>query len=190
MTNAGLLRRIMAEQRRVLMPLALALLVNIALYALVVYPLSDRVANVEQRNQQAEQALAAARAEHAQATGTLTGKDRASTELATFYKDVLPASLAGARRMTQLRLAQLARESGLEFERDSYEPLTQRDSTLTRLRITMQLSGTYNEIRTFLHQMETAPEFVVIDNVELAEGADSGQLVVTLELSTYYRGTV
>ena len=155
---------------------------------MVVYPLSERVANVEQRTQQAEQALAAARAEHAQASGTLTGKDRAATELATFYKDVLPADLSGARRMTQLRLAQLARDSGLSFERNSYEPLTQRDSTLTRLRITMQLSGTYAEIRTFLHQLETAPEFVVIDNVELAEGAESGRLTVTLELSTYYRG--
>jgi hypothetical protein len=30
---------------------------------------------------------------------------------------------------------------------------------------------------------------VVIDNVELAEGAEGGNLVVTLELSTYYRTT-
>jgi hypothetical protein len=66
--------------------------------------------------------------------------------------------------------------------------MVQRDSSLTRLRITMQLSGTYAEIRSFLHQLETAPEFVVVDNVELAEGADAGALTVTLELSTYYRG--
>jgi Tfp pilus assembly protein PilO len=170
------------------MPLALALAVNVLVYVFLVYPLSDRVANVEQRTQQAEQALAAARADHAQASGTLTGKDRASTELATFYKDVLPPDLSGARRMTQLRLAQLAREAGLSFERNTFEPMVQRDSTLTRLRITMQLSGTYAEIRSFLHQLETAPEFVVVDNVELAEGADAGALTVTLELSTYYRG--
>ena len=31
-----------------------------------------------------------AQAEHRPGTGTLTGKDRASTELATFYNDVLP----------------------------------------------------------------------------------------------------
>ena len=37
------------------------------------------------------------------------------------------------------------------------------------------------------HALESAPEFVVIDNVELAEGAEGGNLVVTLELSTYYR---
>ncbi len=43
-------------------------------------------------------------------------------------------------------------------------------------------------MRNFIHQLETAPEFVVIDNVLLAEGADgNGALEVKLELSTYYR---
>jgi Tfp pilus assembly protein PilO len=186
--TAVTLSRVFGEHRRVVVPLAVALAGNVLLYAFVVYPLADRVANVEQRTQQAEQALAAARAEHSQAAGTLTGKDRASTELATFYKDVLPPDLSGARRMTQLRLAQLARDAGLTFERNSFEPVVQRDSELTRLRITMELSGSYGEIRTFLHQLESAPEFVVIDNVELAEGADTGELTVTLELSTYFRG--
>jgi Tfp pilus assembly protein PilO len=186
-SHMSLARRVFTEHRRAVTLLGIALVVNALLYGFVVYPLADRVANVEQRTQQAEQALAAARADHAQASGTLTGKDRASTELATFYKDVLPPDLSGARRLTQLRLAQLAREAGLGFERNSFEPLPQRNSSLTRLRIIMELSGTYAEIRTFLHQLETAPEFVVVDNVELAEGADTGELTITLELSTYYR---
>ena len=177
--GAIVVRRALAEHRRVVVPLVAALVINVLVYAFIVYPLSDRVANVEQRTQQAEQALAAARGDFAQASGTLTGKDRAATELATFYKDVLPRDLSGARRMTQLRLAQLARQAGLEFE---------RDSTLMRLQITMQLSGSYSEIRAFLHQLEIAPEFVVIDNVALAEGADGGALGVTLEMSTYYQG--
>jgi hypothetical protein len=43
-------------------------------------------------------------------------------------------------------------------------------------------------MRDFIYQLETAPEFVVIDNVQLAEGADrDGSLVVTLDLSTYFR---
>jgi Tfp pilus assembly protein PilO len=167
--------------------LGIALLVNAVVYGAVVYPLANRVANVEQRNQAAEQTLAAARADHAQARGTLTGKDRASTELTTFYSDVLPQDLSGARRMTQLRLAQLARQSGLRFERDQYDAIDERDSTLTRLKISMVLSGSYDDMRAFLHELEIAPEFVVIDNVELTEGADGGELVVSLELSTYYR---
>jgi len=183
-----LLRRAVAEHRRLVIAVAVAFAVNVLVYALVVYPLAQRVANVEQRDLAAEQALTLARMEHAQASGTLTGKARASAELATFYKDVLPQDLSGARRLTYLRLAQLARESNLQYERSSYEPTVEKDSTLTRLQIQMILSGSYADMRDFIYELETAEEFVVIDNVQLAEGSeDNGSLVVTLDLSTYYR---
>ena len=184
----ALARHAFEGHRKLIVTLLVVLIGNLIAFALLVYPLSQRVANVEQRNAAAELALGAARADFAQANGTLTGKDRASTELATFYEDVLPTDLSGARRATQLRLRQLARDSNLAFERDTYEPLVERGTSLTRLRISMVLSGSYADIRAFLYELETAPEFVVTDNVELAEGAEGGALVVTLEMSTYYRG--
>ena len=184
-----LVQRIAREHRRVVVPLAVALSVNVVLYAAVVYPLSQRVANIEQRDRTAEEQLRAAQREHAQARGTLTGKDRAAAELATFYKDVLPSDLSGARRLTHLRLAQLAREANLKFLRDTFVPKLERNRTLTQLKIEMELSGNYGDVRAFIHQLETAPEFVVIDNIELGQGADGGPLGVTLHLSTYYRDT-
>jgi len=187
-TGTPLARRALAEHRRYVVPLMIALAVNVLGYAFFVYPLSQRVANVEQRNQEAGQALTAAQADFAQANGTLTGKDRAATELATFYKDVLPPDLSGARRLTQLRLRQLARESDLMFDRDQYAEEEVRDSTLRRLKINMVLTGDYEDMRSFIHQLEAAPEFVVIDNIELAAGADTSDAqVVTLQMSTYFR---
>jgi Tfp pilus assembly protein PilO len=184
-----LMQRVVREHRRVVVPLAVALGVNVVVYIAAVYPLSQRVANIEQRDRTAEEQLLAARRDHAQATGTLTGKDRAAAELATFYKDVLPQDLAGARRLTQLRLAQLARQSNLKFVRATFEPVNENKRTLTQLRIEMVLTGTYSDVRAFIHQLETAPEFVVVDNIELGQGADGGPLGVTLHLSTYYRET-
>lgn len=184
----ALVRRVVAEHRRLVLGLGIAVLVNALVYTFVVYPLSDRVANVAERERAAEQALAQAKAGHDQASGTLTGKSRAASELTTFYQDVLPQDLVGARRLTYLRLARLARESGLDYRRASYAPVVESGSTLTRLQIQLVLSGTYPDMRTFIYQLETAPEFVVIDNVHLAEGADDGgSLVVTLDLSTYFR---
>jgi Tfp pilus assembly protein PilO len=172
------------------MVLGILFVVGVLTYALVVYPLEQRVANIEQRDRAAEEGLAAAQAELAQVSGTLTGKAKASSELATFYKDVLPQDLTGARRLTYLRLARLAREANLDYERSSYSPTVQGDSTLTRLGIQMVLTGTYANIRTFIYELETAPEFVVIDNIQLSEGrGDGGSLVVSLQLSTYYKGT-
>ncbi len=114
-----LISRIAAEHRRSLIAIGLTCAVGILTYVFVVYPLAQRVANIEQRDRAAEQALAAAQAELAQVSGTLTGKARASTELMTFYTDVLPQDLAGARRLTYLRLARLARETNLDYERSS-----------------------------------------------------------------------
>ena len=184
-----LTQRVVREHRRVVVPLAIALGVNLVVYAAAVYPLSQRVANIEQRDRTAEEQLLAARRDHAQATGTLTGKDRAAAELATFYQDVLPQDLAGARRLTQLRLAQLARQSNLKFVRATFEPTNEDKRTLTQLRIEMVLTGTYSDVRAFIHQLETAAEFVVVDNIELGQGAEGGPLGVTLHLSTYYRET-
>ncbi len=184
-----LVQRVTREHRRVIVPLAIALGANIVLYAAVVYPLSQRVANIEQRDRTALEQLTAAQRDYQQAHGTLTGKDRASAELATFYNDVLPTDLSGARRLTHLRLAQLARDSNLKFIHATFEEVPPRDRTLTQLKIEMTLSGSYDDVRAFIHQLESAPEFVVIDNIELGQGADAGPLIVTLRLSTYYRET-
>ena len=182
-----LIRRAAAEHRRTLWVLGLALVANVLVYALLVFPLSQQVANVEQRDEAAERALSDARLEHARVSGTLNGKARASTELATFYYEVLPRDLAGARRLTFLRLAQLARDTNLQYERASYEPDTEDGSTLTRLQIEMVLLGAYADVRDFMYRLETSPEFVVIDNVQLdGDSTGDGLLVVTLDLSTYY----
>ena len=183
-----LLRRAAAEHRRILLALAVAYAANALAYMLLVYPLSQQVANVEQRDQAAEQAREQAQSDYARASATLTGRALASAELATFYGKVLPQDLAGARRLTYLRLARLARDSNLQYERASYDPALEQGSTLTRLQIQMVLSGAYTDMRDFMYQLETAPEFVVIDNVQLEEASNGdGSLVVTLDLSTYYR---
>jgi Tfp pilus assembly protein PilO len=187
--GASLYSRIFSDYRRVILPLAIAFGVNVVVYAAGVYPMAQRVANVEQRNAAAEQALAVSRREHDAARGALTGKERATVELATFYKDVLPADIAGARKLTYLRLAQLVREAGLRFRTSAFEPETgDRDSRLQRLRIQLQVQGTWEDIRTLIYQLDTAPEFVVIDNIVLSSGqAEGGALDLGLELSTYYQ---
>lgn len=186
--GTALVRRLFADHRRVIVPLAVAFVVNVLVYAFAVYPLAQRVANIEERDRAAEQALAQARREYDAARGALTGKERASVELATFYKDVLPPNLAGARRLTYLRLAQLVRESGLRYDTSDYEAVEERDSTLERLQIRLAVEGSYDNVRALIYQLDTAPEFVVIDNISLSE--ESGErnvLKLSLDMSTYYQ---
>jgi Tfp pilus assembly protein PilO len=173
----------------VLVPLVVLLVVNALAYLVIVAPLARRVANIEQREASAQSDLAAAKREYDEANGTLTGKDRAARELETFYSSVLPANLTAARRLTSLRVPQLARQLDIAFDnRSTPVPDRRRDSELVRLTSEVGLAGRYDDLRTFVHQLETSPEFVVIDTIELEEGEEeTGLLEVKLYLSTYYR---
>jgi len=54
----------------------------------------------------------------------------------------------------------------------------------------MELAGSYADIRDFIHEIESSPEFVVIDDVALAEGVQNDPVLrLTLQLSTYFRTT-
>ncbi len=183
----ALIRRVVAEHRRLILPLVVILAANVVIYAAGVYPLAHRVANIQERDRAAEQELAQAQREHAAARGALTGKERAAVELATFYKDVLPSDLAGARRLTYLRLNQLARDAGLRLASLDVDVKPERDSTLERVEIALALEGSYDAIRSFIYELDTAPEFVVIDDVSLSDQAGSERAhQLSMRLSTFY----
>lgn len=189
MTSGVLVTRVLSEKRVWVAPLAVALLLNAAGYALVVYPLSVKVGNAREREQTAQSELLAAQRDNMNAEAAREARDRARSALIAFYTDVLPHDLAGARRITYLRLAQLARKLDLEARRRSSDPEEpERDSSLRRLKILMTLAGDYEDMRQFIYQLETAPEFIVIEDVALSEAGEPGSpLVLTLELSTYYQ---
>lgn len=181
-------KRILAEKRALVLPLTIALVANIAVAAAWVYPQSLRVRDAQAGATASEGSLNAAQHEHDEALRTKVGKERANEELKQFYRDVLPPDLAGARRITYLPLAQLARRNNLKPEHRNLNTETDRESQLGRLKVTMVVQGDYENVRKFIHALETAPEFVVIDDVSLTQGSEpSSPLVLTLELSTYYR---
>ncbi len=190
-----LLKRAVVDKRAWVLPLSAALVLNAGLYAFEVYPLNRRVADAEGREAAAAQALRGAQQEHESAVGTLTGKARTAADLDRFYAEILPVGLAGARRATYVRLADLARESNLVYGRrveESKDPGQRQERNekgrLSKFEISMVLKGQYDGVRRFLHAIETAPEFIVIDNISLTEGAEPGStLVLSLDLSTYYR---
>ena len=77
----GSLRRVFLERRLIIVPLAVALLVNAAIYALVVYPSSDRVARETEREQVALRELATAQRDFAAAARVQRDKARANLDV-------------------------------------------------------------------------------------------------------------
>lgn len=189
MTAPSLVARVMVERRRLLLPLGIAALVNLGVYTLVVYPLSLKVAGSERRAIAARTQLRAAERDEKTTREALGRAEQANTDLRRFYRETLPSNVEGARRMSYAKLASLADRHGLVIERRSYDRDPGYRGHLSKLNINMALSGEYRDIRAFLHELETSPEFLVIEDVSLTEGKSRGApLSVAVQLATYFAG--
>jgi hypothetical protein len=168
--------------------LALGLIINAAVFALVVYPLGVKSAGAADRAVAATQSLIGAERDFAAARDLVTGKTRAEEELATFYDKVLPADLPAARDLTYATLPALARKTNVKFvdRKVDIEPI-KKNSRLGLLKIRTQWQGDYESLRRFIYELESAPAFVIIDDVTLAQNDETKPLMLTLQLSTYYR---
>jgi hypothetical protein len=185
---SALFKRVVGEKRRVVLPLGIALLANVAAYAFVVYPLGVRSATAAERAAAAARARQAAERELAVARALVTGKAAADEDLNAFYKKVLPADLTAARRLTYVSLPALAERTNVEYVRRSFEVEEDlKDKRFGRLGIRVLLQGEYENIRNFIYQLESAPEFVIIDDVTLMQGGTNAPLSLTINLSTYFR---
>ena len=182
-------KRILVEKRLLVIPLLLAIAINIGVYALVVYPLGVKSATAADRAAAAVAAVSAAEADYNAARALVTGKSRAEQELSTFYDEVLPADFSAARRLTYAALPRLARKSNVKYEQSRYDPdvANKKDARLGILRIHVVMQGEYESFRQFLYELESAPEFVIIDQVTIGQSDPAKPLGFSIGLSAYYR---
>jgi len=184
----SLAQRIFRERRVVAIPLILLLLLNVGAYAFVVYPLLRRAAGAADRAATAASVRQTAERDQLAARALVAGQTRAGEELATFYDKVLPADFVAARRMTYMRLPELAKKANVKYEAGSFEiDQTLKSARVGRLHTKMVLQGDYEGFRRFVFELETSSEFLIIDGVTLAQGEVGKPLTLNLELSTYYR---
>jgi Tfp pilus assembly protein PilO len=182
-----LLARVVREYRGTVVALAVAAALGFGAYFLVVRPLQHRLATADQRAAAASRELRQAMQQEEAARRLVSGKEQAGRDLERFYTEILPTDQSAARRVAYLRLAQLADESNLEFDRRTIGIDRERDARLARMTVSMTLSGAYADIRRFLHRIETSRDFVVISGVELARRQDENDpLQVAIEVATYF----
>ena len=179
--------RVAADHRGWLLPLGIVLAINLVVLAAVVLPLRQSVQSGSSRAELSAQSLREAMADLKDAEATRDGQSQAATDLDRFYASVLPGDLSSARRITHVKLSQLARSHDVRFESVASTTESLKASTLERLRVNYSLSGDWDDIRQLIYAIETGPDFVVIDNVALAEGEANAPLSLTLDLSTYFK---
>jgi Tfp pilus assembly protein PilO len=185
-----LLTRIAREKRFILIPLLLALVVNIGVFLLVVRPMGSRSAGAAESAAAATVAVATAERDQVAAAELVAAKARADEALNAFYQKVLPANLTAARRMTYSSLPALALRTKVKYATRRFDPVdAEKDARVGGLKIRMVLQGEYANLRQFIYQLESAPDFVIIDDMTLTEGQAGEALTLHLDLSTYYSVT-
>jgi hypothetical protein len=183
-----LFRRILHEKRLLILPIALGVVANIAAYVFWVRPLELKSAGVTGHAAKARLTLQAAERDNTAATALVNGTSRADQELSTFYGGVLPGDQPSARRLTYTALPALAKKMNVKFlERRTDVDPPKRDDKVARLKIRTELQGDYEDLRQFIYELESSPEFVIIDDVTLSQNDPEKPLTLTIELSTYYR---
>jgi Tfp pilus assembly protein PilO len=182
-------RRVLSDKRHVIFPLVLFAIANVVLYVVVIFPLSHQVATAEEEARVQHQQLNAARFDLKTAKATVAGKTQADAELKRFYKEVLPADQATARRITYTRLAELAHQASVKLEHGVNTVSKVKDSSLSKLTTSYALQGDYRNVRKFIYSLETAPEFIVLENVGLTSAGEQQNraLAVNLAIATYFR---
>ena len=166
----NLWRRVYAERRAVVLPLVVALVANVAVLALGVFPLERSVAGAETAALDAKSDLANARREDMQAKTARTSMERGDVELKKFYAEILPHDFVGAVEILNFLLGDSADDVNLKFQTGQWDREAVRDSSLTKVTGKITLTGDYGSIRQFLFDLETAKEFVVVEKVELTRG--------------------
>lgn len=183
-------RRVFAERKGLVLPLLVALAVNIGVLALGVFPLQASVAGDENRATAVKMQLAEAQRMQRHANDTRASQVRADQELKQFYSDVLPGSHAEARNLLYLELRNIAVQNGLSFTSGISKREAVEDSALMRISTNVSLNGNYSNIRRFLYDFETAEEFFIVESVKLGPSTrrEGGSLEVALAVTTYYMG--
>lgn len=178
----------------IILPLAILIIANVTVLALLVLPGERRVTSMTERVEQSRHEAALAQLTLTKVKDQKTSKALAEQQLKKFYEEILPADSRQAQNMTNFALERLARESGVieKNGQTNYEPV--KESRLEHWTSRVVLDGSYPNIRRFLYALEMARPFVVIEKVELSPSNESGMaagsqgntIEVTLEISTYY----
>jgi Tfp pilus assembly protein PilO len=84
-------------------------------------------------------------------------------------------------------LPALARKANVKVIARHWAPeVPKKDARVARLVVRVSLEGDYEAFRQFIYALETAPEFVVVDDVTISFIDQTKPLIFSLELSTYY----
>ncbi|HXY42095.1 MAG TPA: GspMb/PilO family protein [Vicinamibacteria bacterium] len=173
--------------QRWLVPAAAALLaLNLVAFAAWTLPREHDQRNAAVRAEALRAAVRQQRSEAAALRERAAAIRANATDLERFY-----ARYAGTEKAdlvpTLEAVEDLARLPGLRPGARGYSREAVAGTPLERLAITVPLEGSYDQLVSFLREVERSPRFLTVDGVAMQGGRSSGNAQLRVELSTYLK---
>lgn len=108
-----------------------------------------------------------------------------TAETHRFYTEVVRDRTALAATLEELD--QLATGLGLHTARTGYHPTEVKGAKLTVFEVTMPISGTYQQVGSFLQKLERAPFFVIVKQVAMRSRSGDSGVDLDIKLEAYFK---
>jgi Tfp pilus assembly protein PilO len=181
----ALIELLMKDRKAQLLTLILTglLLANCGFYLFRTKPASLKASGLETRLQDNRRTMKAKQDQYRHYASFGRGKEQLES-----FKKMLPASsdYTGILR----EVFKMAKEDGVKSNSISAvkkESAQNQDEDIVQISFSMPVTGKYKDVRKFIHDMESSSLFLNIDNLGLDSNEQTGEIAVTLGLTTYAR---
>lgn len=178
----------LTERGRLLIPLAILLVLNIAFYFVGTLRAKSRTGALQAKAESLQARTVQANRDMKFVSERLESVTQAKSNVDDFYQDVL--STIETKQIPIIdEVNRLAREYRIELERVDYQPDKEVDDApdVTYMGIALPLRGDYRSLRRFINRLEKSEHFLVIDAIDLRNVKESSStLALNIRLYTYY----
>lgn len=176
----GTLREIVRQKQRLLIPLAILLLLNIALLLVSGLYQNPLLTSLESRLAELRRKVA------------IAGK----RDVATVYKqgradlETLLKAVPAKRKFPVLlgEIMEAAHSEGVAIGNVTYKPAEVKEEHLFSYSITMALSGDYAELKSFIYDLQQIRDLVVVEQLSMTNSDPfTENITMELRLTVYLR---
>jgi Tfp pilus assembly protein PilO len=109
------------------------------------------------------------------------------SDVKRFYGEILKSRKDDLSSTLQ-RLVAIATELGIRTPHVTWQPEDVKGANLTKIEITMPVSGTYQQLGSFLQKLERTSDFVIVRQVAMHGRPSDGAADLDIKLEAYFRG--
>jgi len=173
---------------RILLVSALLLIAaNIAFFQLVTRPWNRKVLDLGQLEVERQARIAAEKAANDQLLARKNSLASTLSDVTYFFDRMVVGEKEGYDRVRRA-LQTIADDAGIKIDAVNYAIEDSKQWQLQSMSLSFQVTGSYDQIRTFLRGIEKAPVFLFIDSIDLsAAGQEAETVSLNLRLSTLFR---